>query len=224
LGRLPAGNSLCRKTNYSLIKRTALSFNGATFVKKLPLMEIHTQYADLFDMLKAETKEAHRQTEKAMMTRMRGIKNLEDYQKFLKLLYEFYKPLEEQIEKHVDSSHIPDLKLRRKASLLVSDISAPVTEEIDSPIAITSLSKAIGSLYVLEGSTMGGVIIAQMLQKSLKQDQIPVSFFRAYGDKPADMWMKFKEHVRLLGKQLDTSEVLEGAVETFNTFEEHLKH
>src|SRR5690606_2077328 len=87
------------------------------------------------------------------------------YGKILARFYGYFSPLEEALNQTKNlSQHLRDFPQRRKAHLLLDDLhmlglskeNIPVCSEL--PL-VTTLSQAFGTLYVLEGSTLGGQYI-----------------------------------------------------------------
>jgi heme oxygenase len=121
---------------------------------------------------------------------------------------------------------LPDISRRWKTPLLREDLavwgagfeSYPIC--IDVP-ALESMGPAFGCLYVLEGGTLGGQIIARDVHKHLGlTPENGCRFFSSYGAEVGGMWKTF-------GRCLETwcaanvgcrDEVLEGAAETFACF------
>jgi heme oxygenase len=82
-------------------------------------------------------------------------------------------------------TYLPDYAHRRKSTLLLNDISklkGNHTLDICSNIpAITNVCQAIGALYVLEGSTLGGRFIYRNIESALDlQVNSGASFFYGY--------------------------------------------
>lgn len=86
-----------------------------------------------------------------------------------------------------------DFEPRRKLVALASDLAAlgqvPLPAGADFP-APDSLGALIGVLYVIEGSTLGGQVIARTLRQS-SDDNLPVAFFTHYGDQVLPRWQAF---------------------------------
>jgi len=95
-------------------------------------------------------------------------------------------------------------------------------ENIENPFAetIDSISRAIGVLYVIEGSTLGGQIIASMLKKQIPSlNNNELSYFLSYGEKTMSMWSSFKNNYDIILSTIDENSVVEGAKETFEKLE-----
>jgi heme oxygenase len=82
-------------------------------------------------------------------------------------------------------------------------------------------SRALGSLYVLEGATLGGQIISRHLQATLGLNQKRgAAFFNGYGSENGQMWREFgKTLTESTETKADPSQVLKGAEETFRSLE-----
>jgi heme oxygenase (biliverdin-IX-beta and delta-forming) len=171
--------------------------------------------------IKEATKSAHQQLEKQVVLRMKAIRSNEDYAEFLKCFYAYFSTLEKAIAPYITSEVLPDYAERRHASFLKSDIEALGGSVDRLPIAtvpvITNSLQAMGALYVMEGSIMGGSIIVQMLAKfGITKG---VSFFSGYGETTHAMWGKF---ITALNAQAITADdeavAITTADETFNHF------
>ena len=118
-----------------------------------------------------------------------------------------------------------DLAPRLRTSLLLDDLRAlgePATVD-DAPVPpLDSLPRAIGALYVLEGSTLGGQLVARDLRERL---DIALgnggSFFAARGERTGPMWRDFKAAVEQFAARSPdaTPDAVAAARETFAAFE-----
>ena len=86
---------------------------------------------------------------------------------------------------------------------------------------ITTRLHAIGALYVIEGSTLGGKFISQMLRQQLNSPSGDIfSFFDGYREQTVNMWEKFKTHIDQLGlTPAEIKVVVEKANEVFSRME-----
>lgn len=143
--------------------------------------------------IKEATKAAHQQLEGVVVRKLKAINGREDYADFLKHFYAYFNVVEQAIAPFVNTSVLPDYQERRNASYLKSDIEALGYTVDDLPVAqapgISNLQEALGALYVLEGSIMGGSIIVKMLEKQNIRDG--VSFFSGYGEATGQKWGAF---------------------------------
>lgn len=179
--------------------------------------------------LKETTKNPHQQLEKIVIHKLKGIKATSDYIAILNFFYGFIRPLEEKIARVMDESLLPDYGQRRKSDTLLadldylqSDLERPVTSNLPE---ITNTYQAIGALYVLEGSTLGGEIISKMLSDKLRLDtRDGLSYFVAYGDNNRSMWQKFQQMLDDILDAKAQAEVLKAAEQTFIKFKNWLEH
>jgi len=87
---------------------------------------------------------------------------------------------------------------RRKRELLVHDLTSfgvPAATIASIPLcplpAATTTAHTLGRWYVLEGSTLGGQIVAKILSDRLALERQQCSFFLSYGDEVGQRWRDF---------------------------------
>lgn len=184
----------------------------------------------LADKLKTATEINHQQLEKQLVLRMKSIRNIPEYVNLLQLFYTYFGGLEEEINHYIDSSHLPDHATRRKTEALATDITAlggttqaKATGE-DLPPLHNAL-QAFGALYVIEGSTLGGQIISNMMARQLElPDGAGLSFFRGYGEASGQMWSTFKQTLNAQASDDKAeNEVIAAANETFLKFKQWIE-
>lgn len=171
--------------------------------------------------IKDATKEAHQQLEKKVVLKMKAIRSNADYADVLKRFYAYFSEVEKAIKPFITSEILPDYAERRNSSYLKADIEelGSSVEELPEAVApkINNVVEALGALYVMEGSIMGGPIIVQMLAKYGVDKG--VSFFSGYGESTGQMWGKF---VGVMNAQAETEEQQEQSIrvadETFSRF------
>ncbi|WP_158825790.1 biliverdin-producing heme oxygenase [Mucilaginibacter lacusdianchii] len=173
----------------------------------------------LADQLKTDTLINHQQLEKMLVGRMKAIRSKNDYIQLLQLFYSYFGGLEEQINSHINENLLPDYVHRRKSAALADDITVlggvtmPKATETDLP-EISNAQQAFAALYVIEGSTLGGKIISQMMARQLEIiDGKGLSFFNSYGDDTELMWGRFKE---ALNQQANTKAEEDDVIDTAN--------
>lgn len=173
--------------------------------------------------IKEATRTAHQQLEKKVVLQLKAIRNEADYAALLKNFYAYFSQVEKAIAPFITPELLPDYKDRRNSSYIKKDIEELgfSTDELPAAIApaIANTQQALGALYVMEGSIMGGSIIVQMLAKA--GISRGVSFFSGYGPATGEMWGKF---VAVMNAQATTpaEEALSvnAANETFSRFED----
>lgn len=117
-----------------------------------------------------------------------------------------------------------DFGSRRKSGLLERDIARLGGDLPPAvPFAIHSLAGALGALYVCEGATLGGRVIAPHVIKMLG-GAVPVSFFVSYGDDVSRMWMVCRRVIdQLLQTAADIAEASTVAGDVFDRFAESVR-
>ncbi|HEY0676730.1 MAG TPA: biliverdin-producing heme oxygenase [Chitinophagaceae bacterium] len=174
--------------------------------------------------LKEATNESHAALEKLVIAKIRQTNSSDRYLHLLEMFYGFYKPVEEQIDSHIDRAHFTDYSQRRKSEALLQDMhnleaGSRLMLCQDLPSISDSVS-CLGALYVLEGSTLGGSVISKLLKKELG-DEAPefFLFFNCYGDSARDMWYEFKEKLNsYTTNEAAHLKMIEAANETFVKF------
>jgi heme oxygenase (biliverdin-IX-beta and delta-forming) len=179
--------------------------------------------------LKIHTAASHADLEKTLDVFSR-IQTKSDYARLLGRFLTMYEPLEDQLSR---AENWPerglDFDSLRKASWLREDLAAlgAPAHDIDSwercnQLPETeSLGAAIGCLYVLEGSTLGGRVISKRFGETL--GIAPGSggrFFNGYGAETGERWRAFGQWTRAMEEREGflEPEATRAAKETFACF------
>jgi heme oxygenase len=172
--------------------------------------------------LKARTASVHARVEQAFSAPHAGSSD-GDYCEYLSKLYGIIKPIE-RLLCAVNALPVA-LERRRKTPLLEHDLAivAPLVELdtyalCDELPAIAAVPRALGCLYVVEGSTLGGRVILRGLGDRFMGARW---FLEAYGEETQRMW---QELLAALEKRdaSEEREIVEGAADTFCAFERWL--
>ena len=170
------------------------------------------------EKLKTETAEAHQLLESHSRLKLLMSEQLTAaaYAQVLALFYGYFAPLEQRLlQTEGLTRFLPDLPERRKTSALLSDLKnlpggltlAPLVSA-NAPLPIT-LAQAFGTLYVLEGSTLGGKFIAQQVSKTLGAEVAQsLSFFTGYGAQTGHYWKTFREALTTFNNLTASDEVI----------------
>ena len=147
--------------------------------------------------LRERTKEAHQSLEAIVVRRIKTMQDKKEYTALLHKFYGFHYPLEQAFDLFLSDDIVPSYSLRRRAGMILDDLNHLGEANTGIPLAtdlpvIDSLAKALGVFYVLEGSTQGGTIVANLLMKQAGLTPASTSFFRAYGDDKT-LWHSFRE-------------------------------
>jgi heme oxygenase len=159
-----------------------------------------------------------------------GAIGAQDYRRLLSRLLGFHRPFEGFIRVAAERHDVAlDFASRARSPLLVADLmTLGVTRRaIDSlPVWSPSLNLAsegavLGSLYVLEGSTLGGIQIARALKGQFSGETGEArKFFLGGGDRHGALWAEFAACLELLAEhQQACDDAVTAALATFIEFE-----
>lgn len=181
----------------------------------------------MLSTLKEETKEFHSNVEKVLVTKLKNISSMSEYESLLAQLYYFYEPIEKHLPSLITEDVIPDIKKRKHVPFLKLDLEKLNHEFKSKPHRfienINSLSYALGVLYVIEGSTLGGQVITGMLKKQLNlTDNSILAYYNSYGDNTFAMWNAFKLSIDKYTENINRAEMLKGAKDTFDELKKWL--
>ena len=104
----------------------------------------------------------------------------------------FYRPAEAALARLLGEEPGLEFDARRKVPALERDAAAlRAAAPADAPLALpTDRAEALGFLYVLEGSTLGGRVIDKQLRlRGLSPEGL--SFFQGYGEATGTRWKAF---------------------------------
>ena len=184
----------------------------------------------ILERIKHETLPQHKSLERAFRILDPGLTR-EDYRYWLERLHGLHAGLEAAIDPWSEALDI-DWESRRKTPWLRRDLQALGRSEAeldgipicDALPALDSLGRAFGVLYVLEGSTLGGRLIAQALEKRLGLTAASgAAFFNAYGDQLLPRWQGFRQRLAAAATTQAVEQQMIGAArETFEAFEHWL--
>ena len=195
----------------------------------LPPAVLSPESPHLMQLLKAETRPHHERAERVVRLMSPGL-SVAGYRQHLEALHALHAALESAVARQL-GAHEAELRLseRWKLHLLREDLLALGHDEaslarlpgLPSPPAIPGVPEALGTLYVLEGSTLGGQLILRHLVRHFENAPVGrFAFFRAYGEAVGPMWKSFSEALpRLCPEPSLAPRVVRGAQQAFEVFE-----
>lgn len=158
--------------------------------------------------LKEKTLEQHRQLESHPLLHQLTSADLSlpVYTTILSKFYGFFSPLEKLVSQCSPENYLADFPERRKTQLFLQDL-----EKLDQDVqidlcnnlpAIPDIDSAMGALYVMEGSTLGGQMISRHVEKTLGlTPSHGTAFFYGYGKDTGKRWKKFQEALQHFAAQ-----------------------
>ena len=176
----------------------------------------------ILNTIKEETKTHHQQVEKVLVQELKNLKNKDDYARLLERLLLFYKPIEVDLHEVIDDALIPDISERKHTQRILTDLELlehglPM-EFPKSQLKISSPSYALGVLYVIEGSTLGGQVISKMIHNNLYLEGVDATnYFGSYKELNGDMWKKFGNRISEIENSVEQKELFQGAKDTFDS-------
>ena len=118
-----------------------------------------------------------------------------------------------------------DWPRRRRAALFATDLRTLGTDvRADAPRlpAVPGTDEALGRLYVLEGSTLGGTFIDRHLAALPTLADVRIAAFSPYGAETGAMWAAFRRFTRVhVAAGGDVHRIVTAARETFRALAEH---
>ncbi len=179
--------------------------------------------------LREATKEAHERLGRALPLTSPEL-TLDTYRVVVEAYYGFHAPLEPRLVAAAATSDgaVP-IRGREKLWRLRRDLRA--LGSTDGRIAalpqcswvpdVSTVQRTLGCLYVIEGATLGGRIVARSVREHLGLGpSTGASFFEGYGPATGAMWRSFLECLNAC--ETSRAEVVEAAVETFGALERWL--
>ena len=151
------------------------------------------------DLLKKSTRQLHDQTEAKFNSHkiFEATFSLADYRRLLEYNYLFLLNFEKIVFDKFSPSISEQLHLpqRRKLHLIEEEVQHLniLAAQPDLSIKVKNEAEAFGILYVMEGSTLGGNMIAKQLSKNKEFKNFEFGYFQCYGEKTGFFWKNFRE-------------------------------
>lgn len=169
------------------------------------------------EYLKQNTAEYHDAAEKLFNSEKIFNKtfSLEDYKKIISTNYLMLLHSEDKIFSSLSDKFEDKLQLsnRKKLPLIEKDLKSLSLENkpVSHDLHFENEHEALGAMYVIEGSTLGGNVIAKQLSKTEGFDEVTFNFFGCYQENTGPMWKNFKEVLDTEVAEEYYNDVLSGA-------------
>jgi heme oxygenase len=184
--------------------------------------------------LRLETSHAHLSIEQSPPMRAMFAEgySLAEYSAVLARLLQFYRPFEDEVFGALPPHIATKIDHRRKTPLLRADLRALGAQQSGavsdgSVPAFVSFEERMGGLYVLEGATLGGLLIRKhLLGQFGTAAASAMNFYSGYGKRANAEWQAFGS---LMGGLFDRAgsaaqrKVVSGANATFSALERWLE-
>ncbi len=175
----------------------------------------------LTKQIKESTQTAHQHLEKHVIQKLKAVANDNDYACLLSYFYAYFFPIEKTIARFLPDFMTGYFETRRNADAIAHDLRSLGFNNLDLPEVslpvIDGDNKALGALYVLEGSIMGGPYIIKILQQ--KGIDKGFAFFSGYGNETQNRWNTFTDLLNtFIEHETDLQEIIDAANDTFSHF------
>jgi heme oxygenase len=174
--------------------------------------------------LRQETAERHQELEDNQLSKklLDPTVTLSDYQAYLTKLYSITLACELQVFP-VLGNILPDLRTRYKSALIVKDLSRTgLSDDQIRALPIhqfdfSGIADAMGIMYVMEGSTLGGKVIYKHVNERLGLNpESGAAYFWGYGSQTGEMWKSFMSVLKEFAfDNGDSVAIIESAKKTF---------
>jgi heme oxygenase len=177
---------------------------------------------DIAARLRRETAPEHAAIEAASGILHQGL-TCDEYRNYLERWFGFVAPLEAELQRlNVWDALGLDAAERSKRESLESDLAELGATVCALPLAelpeLRGLPEAVGSAYVIEGSTLGGRVLSRHVQACLGA-RVPRRFLEVYGPHTGERWQAFRAALPTYAVGHDTRDrMIAGAKSTFRAF------
>ena len=168
------------------------------------------------EKIKKQTKPFHDALEKLYLTDalVQNSLNLDEYREYLKRLYKVHTTVEPQFFNFDWSGLKIDIDDYLRQDMLASDLKM-LGVDTKSPeknsFEFESFDAALGGLYVLTGSVMGGKILAQRVEQNPNLPDVN-SYFKAFNENTMSLWIELMQAITFYVEENEAEEeVIEGA-------------
>lgn len=186
------------------------------------------QNTAILPLLRAETHPYHEAVEQNPfnLALTAGTVTAADTARFLASMYGFMQPYEARLRTHA-AEFGPEWELERRyrAPLILEDLAllghATVPPLCPTLPPLDTQPQLLGAMYVLEGSTLGGQVIARMLAKAGIEGR---TYFNGHGNQTGPLWKSFCQQLGEATTAADDETIVASAIHTFQTLSGWLNH
>ena len=186
-----------------------------------------TTATSFHEELKLRTADAHDRLETLPVSKsiMSPQVSLQDYARYLILMHPIVADAEQNVSELLGDV-VDDRESRRKLALIEADLKflGINPEPAHKVFKVENAAFALGVMYVVEGSAIGGRFILKNLEKSLGLSAAAgASYFAGYGNVTGSMWKRFVEQMTDFEKRTGSGDaIIDGAAYAFSVIENRL--
>ena len=167
--------------------------------------------------LKHATDDAHRRLDRDLS--LYDLRAADEYAAFLRVQARAMVPLEAALEDAGVARMGVDWGERRRAGALLEDLEglgSPVPPAVPAPIGPVGPAAALGVLYVLEGSRMGGAMLAREAERGEMRVRDNMRFLRHGAGQR--LWPRLMPRLEAVSDPHDLRDAIRAAGEAFEAF------
>jgi heme oxygenase len=171
--------------------------------------------SSILQALRLETRPAHDQLEQNTFNQQLTAGTITEATTahFLAKMYGFLVPYEARLqEQHLGPEW--EIETRQRAHLILNDLQLSASQLASCPDIppLGTWPQLLGAMYVVEGSTLGGQVIARQLAKS----NIPLrSYFSGYAERTGPLWKAFCQLLDREATPENEADIVQSASLTF---------
>jgi heme oxygenase len=182
--------------------------------------------ADGLSLIREATRERHQMLDESDWF-TNAIQDFNAYSNHIATLEAFYREAESSLRPFAESLTLRgfDPVGRRKGEALAAELAelsaySKVAPDLSGAFpTLPNFSAAIGCIYVLEGSTLGGMILAGRIRKRLGWES---RFYGIYGARTSEMWQSFKAALEAARAEVDPASLVTAAQSVFDAYAQHV--
>ncbi|HTU62077.1 MAG TPA: biliverdin-producing heme oxygenase [Polyangiales bacterium] len=165
--------------------------------------------------LRAKTAEVHEALDSGMQ---HAFGRLDQYVAFLRASYRVLSSLDAAL------SRIFKRPISERSAQVAADLQALGQSPSAEPAPLTwtpaDQAEAMGCAYVIEGSSLGGLVVAKIVERQLGAEAA-TTYLRGHGARTRDLWRSFLSELDAWGANARPEErerAIQGATTTFATY------
>lgn len=181
---------------------------------------------DILTALRHRTRPAHERLDAALDFRAPGSVTIARYTALLTGSLDVVSVLEPALAREI--GHVDKAPGAGRIASLASDLAALGRASTPRPVSLrgpSSTAEAYGCAYVLEGSTLGGLVLASMVRRDLGDDA-PVAYLTLRGAQTRPAWQAFLRDLADFGARATDREheaAVDTAMATFDAYARSLR-
>lgn len=186
-------------------------------LKSTPAAAPSNPESDVVLALRRATRERHERIDRVMD--LRRMQDREHYGRILQAFDAFLAPWEDAVAQALPAQWDGWLRHRSRRAFLQQDLHALALPALDAQVRTPRLhgaAEAWGSLYVIEGSALGGQAITRALAHYGLQPASGAAYFHGWGVATATMWQEFRTRLQAELAQPAWAAACDAACQTFD--------